>query len=291
MEPISERQQFLVSMAAEFPSMPDDFALKIWKQSSRKQRAAGVELFVDAKIRHLLTPYESLLARGINKPDCRATVRNEVNSYLQKWRTPKLPPPPRIIPATPPQATFPAILAAALTVKLLTENPRISLIPIQILARLTRHPHSTRAELAASLNIPKPGGLFRAQEMLTSFGLLHSHPPRKELGNPIPLTLTEAATEWLHSCSPSWRQDIATLDTICQTLRTHSHRITPLALQILTHIHTSHGCTAGEICHSIGRDRTTNGAVRKILTSLIACHLARRDLESNYHPLTCLPPP
>jgi len=46
-----------------------------------------IELAVRARIRHCHTPYDKLLARGAQRPDARAAVRDAVDKVLERWRS------------------------------------------------------------------------------------------------------------------------------------------------------------------------------------------------------------
>ena len=65
------------------------------KYSGRIGRTAGaqqfdsdvIELAVRARIRHCHTPYDKLLARGAERPDAWAAVRDVVDKVLERWRS------------------------------------------------------------------------------------------------------------------------------------------------------------------------------------------------------------
>jgi hypothetical protein len=45
-----------------------------------------IELAVRAHIRHCHTPYDKLLARGVERTDARAAVRDELDKVCERWR-------------------------------------------------------------------------------------------------------------------------------------------------------------------------------------------------------------
>jgi len=46
----------------------------------------AVELAVRAHVRHEHTPYDELLARGVEREDARVTVRARVEEVVERWR-------------------------------------------------------------------------------------------------------------------------------------------------------------------------------------------------------------
>lgn len=56
--------------------------------AARELDADAVELAVRAHVRHEHTPYDELLARGLDRADARGRVRDAVDGVLAKWRAP-----------------------------------------------------------------------------------------------------------------------------------------------------------------------------------------------------------
>lgn len=48
----------------------------------------AVELAVRAHVRHGHTPYDDLLARGVDRADARGSVRDAVDAVVDRWRRP-----------------------------------------------------------------------------------------------------------------------------------------------------------------------------------------------------------
>lgn len=60
---------------------------RIGRTGAAKQlEAEAVDLAVRAHVRHAHTPYDELLARGLDRADARARVRDSVEKVLSTWR-------------------------------------------------------------------------------------------------------------------------------------------------------------------------------------------------------------
>lgn len=94
--------EFAKRLGALFPGCPvaerqDIAAYACQKYSGRVGRSAAarefdpaaIELAVRAHIRHCHTSYDRLLARGNDRSDARAAVREGVGTVLARWRLPK----------------------------------------------------------------------------------------------------------------------------------------------------------------------------------------------------------
>ncbi len=90
---------FAARVRRQFPSCPPgreqaiaEFACR--KHSGRVGRSAAAKaldekavlLAVIAHVRHEETDYDDLLARGLDRHDCRDQVREEVDGVLERWR-------------------------------------------------------------------------------------------------------------------------------------------------------------------------------------------------------------
>jgi len=93
--------EFAKRLGALFPGCPvperQDIATHACrKYSGRVGRSAAaqefdptaIELAVRAHIRHCHTSYDTLLARGGDRTDARATVRDAVDEVFARWRQP-----------------------------------------------------------------------------------------------------------------------------------------------------------------------------------------------------------
>lgn len=95
--------QFISAFAARvdelFPGCPPGTGRKIAehacvRSSGRVGRSASakeleeeaIELAVRAHVRHAHTPYHGLLAKGLDRLDCRRAVAGEVEGILSRWR-------------------------------------------------------------------------------------------------------------------------------------------------------------------------------------------------------------
>ena len=54
--------------------------------SAKELEEEAVELAVRAHVRHAHTPYDRLLAKGLDRLDCRRAVAGEVEDILTRWR-------------------------------------------------------------------------------------------------------------------------------------------------------------------------------------------------------------
>jgi hypothetical protein len=48
----------------------------------------AIELAVRAHVRHRYSPYDELLAQGVDRGDARASVHDAVDEVVERWRTP-----------------------------------------------------------------------------------------------------------------------------------------------------------------------------------------------------------
>jgi hypothetical protein len=94
----ADSDRFAALVRARFPSMPAREARRAarFACAGRTERvgvlSAGgaleehaVELAVIAHARHRFTRYEALLARGVDRDEARALVRDEVSAWLRAW--------------------------------------------------------------------------------------------------------------------------------------------------------------------------------------------------------------
>jgi len=92
--------EFAKRLGDQFPGCPaaerDAIAAHACeKYSGRIGRSAAaqqfdpdvIELAVRARIRHCHTPYDKLLARGADRADARAAMRDAVDKVLERWRS------------------------------------------------------------------------------------------------------------------------------------------------------------------------------------------------------------